>query len=279
MKPSRAFRLWGLLSGAAVLAVLVALAGGFSLAAAQGPTDAQLQEGALLYQENCLVCHGENGQGRVGATLAQDWPSIRPDLQIESTIRNGIPNTVMPAWDEEKGGPLNDAQIEALVFYILSWQTGGVQDLPARQTPTARPPIEPVPNVEGDPNKGAALFDLNCVVCHGPNGLGRQGANLAKSWSSIRPDLEIRSVIEHGVEGSTMPAWSQDHGGPLSEAEINDLTAFVVSLPKVQPGISLATSTPQGPPSPFRGWSGVLLLGVLFVAIIAAIWLLQRRTT
>ena len=47
--------------------------------------------GAQLFAENCAVCHGADGQGRVGATLAKDWPSIRPDLTVKSIIETGVP--------------------------------------------------------------------------------------------------------------------------------------------------------------------------------------------
>ncbi len=58
-------------------------------------------EGAKLYDQNCLVCHGPYGQGRVGATLAKDWPSIRPDLEIKATIERGVTGSVVPAWGQE----------------------------------------------------------------------------------------------------------------------------------------------------------------------------------
>jgi cytochrome c oxidase cbb3-type subunit III len=198
--------------------------------AQEGTDEATLAEGAQLYAENCAVCHGPEGNGRVGATLAKDWPSIRPDLRVKTTIENGIPGTVMPAWSQENGGPLNETQIDSLVAYILSWESGEPFVAAPSPTPFDRPTLVAPPQVEGDPNHGAQLFDENCVVCHGPNGEGRVGATLAKDFPSIRPDLQVRTVISRGVEGSVMPAWSQEHGGPLAESDIDDLTAFILAL-------------------------------------------------
>jgi mono/diheme cytochrome c family protein len=69
------------------------------------------------------MCHGLNGEGRIGATLAKDWPSIRPDLAIKATIERGIQGSPMPAWGQANGGPLSDEEINNLVAYILTWST------------------------------------------------------------------------------------------------------------------------------------------------------------
>ncbi|NOZ26909.1 MAG: c-type cytochrome [Chloroflexi bacterium] len=100
-----------------------------------------------------------------------------------------MPGSPMLAWSKKYGGPLTDEEIDALVLYILSWETGGIPPLTPTATFTPRPPITPIPGVEGDPNRGAVLYQENCAVCHGPNGEGRVGATLAKNWPSIRADL------------------------------------------------------------------------------------------
>ncbi len=250
-------------------------------ALAQTSDPGQVERGASLYAQNCAVCHGPNGEGRVGATLAKNWPSIRPDLTVKTIITNGVPGSVMPAWSQQNGGPLSQDDIDALVAYVLSWQTGGVSNVPTLAPSTPRPPITPVAAVEGDPNRGAALFDENCVVCHGRNGEGRIGATLAKSWSSVRPDLTIKTTIQNGVSGSLMPAWGQQNGGPLTDENINDLVAFVLSIPS---GSVVQEAPDQGPaqasPSPIpwlSGWGGVVLFFVLFVVIVAVALIAQRR--
>lgn len=239
---------------------------------------AQIDLGARLYAENCAVCHGENGEGRVGATLSQNWPSIRPDLRIRATIENGISGTPMLAWSQENGGPLTGQEIDALVTYILAWETGGPRFIAPTPTFAPRPLLTAIPQVEGDPNRGATLFDQNCAVCHGSDGEGRIGAALAKSFSSIRPDLTVRNTIANGISGSAMPAWSQTNGGPLAEQDIDDLTAFVLSLadsPVVfQPE---APSEPEFVPSWLSGWGGVILgIGLLVLIIGFAIWYQSR---
>lgn len=245
---------------------------------AQSPDQDQLERGARLYADNCAVCHGTEGEGRVGVTLAKDWPSIRPDIQVRRTIEDGIDNSPMVAWSQKNGGPLSDEDIDALVAYILSWETGGLRIIPATATPVSREVITPVPGVEGDPNQGAVLYDQNCAVCHGVDGQGRIGATLAKAWPAIRPDLRIKTTISEGIENSAMPAWSQENGGPLQEREIDDITSFVLTF-----GDTTLQTNPTPTTTPplnafLSGWGGVLVFIVLLVLIFGgAIWFQTRK--
>jgi mono/diheme cytochrome c family protein len=242
-------------------------------AAQEGDEEELLEQGAQIYAENCAVCHGEDGQGRVGATLAKNWPSIRPDLRVRQVIEKGIPGTFMPAWGLTFGGPLNDQEIDAVTFYILSWQEGGPIFIFPTATPSSSLALTPPPGVTGDPNRGALLFAGNCAVCHGPDGEGRVGANLAKDWPSIRPDLQVKSVIEVGIEGSVMPGWSQEHGGPLTDQDINDITAFILTLS----GAETIEGTQEPAVGPLTGWPVWVIFIGLFVLIIVAIAYYSRQ--
>jgi cytochrome c oxidase cbb3-type subunit 3 len=262
------------LSGLALLIALAALLTR-TYVRAQTPEQGQLEQGARLFADNCAVCHGANGEGRVGATLAKDWPSIRPDLEVRATIENGISGSPMPAWGQKNGGPLTDAEIDALVAYILSWASGGPLVIPPSPTYIPRPAITAPPNVEGDPNQGSVLYDQNCAVCHGLNGEGRIGAPLAKAWPSIRPDLEVKRTISDGVKGSPMPAWNQVNGGPLTETEINNLVAYVLTF---KPAEAEATASP-GPalPGPLASAVGVALAVILFILVVWIAIAVQSR--
>ncbi len=275
MIASKTMRLLGMSLGLIGILMFAGLVSGRAQTA--DPAD-QLILGAQLYVDNCLVCHGQNGQGRVGATLAKDWPSIRPVLTVRTIIEQGVPGSVMPAWGQEYGGPLNASEVDALLTYILSWQSGNPPDLMPLPTATSRPILSPVPDVEGDPNRGAILFGENCAMCHGANAEGRVGATLAKTWPGIRPDLSIKTTIANGVSGSAMPAWSQENGGPLTEQDLNDLVAFIMALPSaqvLQPTASLPGSTTM----PWlQGWGGVLLFIILLIMILVVAWLVQRRS-
>jgi mono/diheme cytochrome c family protein len=265
--------------GLALLTTLILIVVWQARVFAQGPTEEQLELGARLYDGNCAVCHGVDGEGRVGATLSKNWPSFRPDLRVRTVIEEGVSGSPMPAWSQENGGPLTEEEIEALTFYILSWETGAPLDLSPTPTFTPRPPIIPVPEVEGDPNRGAVLYGENCAVCHGSDGQGRVGVGLAKNWPAIRPDLRVKTVIERGVTGSQMPAWSQANGGPLADEDINDIVAFVLSWQAPAESVELAP-TPTPAASALSGPLGLLLVigGVLVLAVIGIVGAFRSKS-
>lgn len=263
MYPSK--RSAGILIALSLIAIILAIVAAVPAMAQEDLDQEKLERGAKIYRDNCAVCHGDNGQGRVGATLNQNWPSIRPDLTVRNVIANGVSGSVMPAWSEANGGPLSEAQIDDVTYFILSWSEGGppAVNLPP---PTPVPTIAPLPGVEGDPTRGAELYAQNCEMCHGPDGTGRVGASLAQNWPSIRPDLTVRNVIATGIQGSAMPAWSDQYGGPLNDEDIDDITAFVLSLGPL-PGSEATPITEQpvqvAPGIPWFVWVIALVLVVL----------------
>ena len=263
--------------GVVLLVALSLLTVGIWAVTAQSTGEDQLELGARLFAENCIVCHGVDGQGRVGADLAKDWPSVRPDLTVKTIIADGVRGSRMPAWSETRGGPLNIEQVEALTAYILSWQTGGAENIIIVPTPTPLPPVTPIPNVAGDTTRGAALFQQNCIMCHGEGGQGKIGKTLAKSWSGVRPDLLIQNTINNGIPNTAMPAWSQASGGPLNAQDVNDLTAYILALPPVS-----QVQAPTEPPARAKlswlsGWGGIFVFIFLLAAVLAFAYFIQRR--
>lgn len=102
-----------------------------------------IERGALLFANNCRICHGNRGQGGVGLPLNTDQFKDQNPLKLrenQELIRRvltcGRAGTLMPAWSIEHGGSLTSHQIEHVVRLITAPLEEGVVD--ARGNPTNR---------------------------------------------------------------------------------------------------------------------------------------------
>src|SRR3990172_4343407 len=95
------------------------------------------ERGGRLFSVNCRSCHGITGLGPLENPNLPGIPlnieTNRPDdpgellnkqNRILDTIRCGRVGTLMPAWAEDQGGPLNDFQIRQLVALITGAMPG-----------------------------------------------------------------------------------------------------------------------------------------------------------
>lgn len=76
--------------------------------------------GYTIFQENCVACHGENGEGRTGASLNHVFAGIEPGAFVIQTISRGRSGTLMPPFAQQYGGPLTDQQIQDVAAYVFT---------------------------------------------------------------------------------------------------------------------------------------------------------------
>jgi mono/diheme cytochrome c family protein len=91
---------------------------GSGLRTAARPTDGP--RGADLYRRHCQACHGDRGQGRHGTDLSPILVSVDPWAYARATIAAGVPGTTMPGWREGVGGPLSDADLDAVAAHVVA---------------------------------------------------------------------------------------------------------------------------------------------------------------
>jgi mono/diheme cytochrome c family protein len=235
-----------------------------ALASAQ---EGDITRGSQIYDANCAVCHGAEGQGRVGVNLSQDFPAIDPEAFTRAVIEQGVAGTTMPAWGQQYGGPLDEQAITDVAAFITSL-SGGRSPMAPTATPLPVTPVPTVPGATGNPTQGRVLFVQNCAMCHGTEGQGLRGSNLNKTFSSINPQQFVRATVSDGVSGTAMPAWGQAKGGPLSEAEIDDISAYIIALGAQQPS---PTATPVPPTAQQDSGLGSVLLALLALIGVAVI--------
>lgn len=224
-----------------------------------------ITRGSQVFDANCAVCHGSEGQGRVGVNLSNDFPAIDPAAFTRAVIEQGVSGTVMTPWSQAYGGPLNAQEIEDVVAFVTSL-SGGRSPMAPTATRLPVTPVPTVPGASGDPTQGKVLFFENCAMCHGEDGQGRSGASLDKGFASINPQQFVRATVAQGIDNTAMPAWSQNHGGPLTEGEIDDISAFVLTLARP------AQPAPAATPAPAAGggtnWLVIILLMIGVVVVI-----------
>lgn len=215
----------------------------------------QVSEGQVLYAEDCAICHGASGEG-LGANPPLDSDGLR-DMDYDTlykVIARGRYNTAMPAWSVTDDGPLNDAQIEALIAQIQhgDWlETRAVVvdlGLEPRAPISVTVPIEALSAIAALPGgaqlaAGVETYAAECVACHGADGQGTPLA-VALNTEAIRADRgadQLTSAITNGVAGTVMPAWS----GTLPSDQIRDLVALIQRWDEIPAG-----AIPEPPDEP-----------------------------
>jgi cytochrome c oxidase cbb3-type subunit 3 len=166
-----------------------------------------LKVGERLYANYCATCHGSDARG------ARGYPNLRDNVwiwggdptSIKTTIMQGR-QAAMPAWEGPLGG---ESGVDEVAQYLLS--------LSGRAT------------IAELADKGKAKFEIFCVACHGPTGIGNPalGApNLTDDvWLYGGSITRISQSIAKGRNGK-MPA----HADFLGEAKVHLLAAYVYGL-------------------------------------------------
>lgn len=203
-------------------------------------------QGRQLFAENCAQCHGDDAGGGFAAhpdpEVDAAWPApplnnitaryedseIVSDVQefMTETIKQGRAGTPMPAWGSAYQGPMTDQEVDALVTYLLSIQTGEAA------TPSAQA-------FAGQ--SGENIFANNCARCHGQQAQGRVGPQLVNvferyGWqpgdgATLTEAREaIRSTILTGraVPGAppNMPSFSDT----LTEDAVSSVLDYLASI-------------------------------------------------
>jgi len=102
-----------------------------SLSAA-GVKQAAPGSGQELFTRHCAVCHGATGEGASGPDLTNPaWQASISDEQLESTVRNGLHGTAMPAF----GGRLQPTDLRLLIKQLRALTKTAIQPANDLRTP------------------------------------------------------------------------------------------------------------------------------------------------
>lgn len=204
-----------------------------------------------VYEANCAVCHGAQGDGngpaaamfitrprdfRTGVFKFRSTPSgsLPTDDDLLWTITHGLRWTGMIAQPE-----LSDAERRAVVQYIKTFSPRFADEKPALPIHVPRRPERNSKLIV----EGERLFrDTDCATCHGERGRGDgpSAADMKDDWGwSIKPgDLSWRPLkrgsaleqiyltIATGMSGTPMPAFAES----LQSQQIWALVYYLESL-------------------------------------------------
>lgn len=219
-----------------------------------------IEDGASLYYQACVSCHGANGEGLVGPALnSADLLIPEPgqtrsprliekgwngDLEsfLVSTISSGRVGTVMPAWGQAAGGPYAPHQIANIAAFIQNWRLdpgkkwggatdrvdiGGVEPV---QRPVAVAIPEAPPSDVQSAELGRYLFrgPAGCGECHTFDGTtGTVGPELTGVVQERGRDYVYNSIVnptDFGHDPAVMP---QTFGFAMSEIEIQSIIDYL----------------------------------------------------
>lgn len=203
---------------------------------------ASVARGDKLFAQGCSVgyCHGAGGS----AARAQRLRGRSFDrVYLSKVIRDGLPNTAMPAW----GDRLTEPDIDALVDYIQSLANASADvPSPVVSGAPAVPQADQAAATPAEYRRGRELFfdphrADRCAVCHRLGGAGSPvGADLAQSASLKISDgpRAIRYGRARGVRSVVLKDGDKFHGilAEKNGTRYWDLT----SLPPVLRGLTSA---------------------------------------
>jgi cytochrome c oxidase cbb3-type subunit 3 len=219
--------------GACLLGVLL---GNTQRARAEAAPSARDEAGRALYARYCKLCHAADGTGYAAdnapSLVSSTFLASASDDFIARGIRTGRPNTAMAAYGKALGGPLDDAQIAAIVRYLRS-KGPRASALPAY-----------VP--KGSAKRGAAVFARECRKCHGTEDERRTAPQLHNpEFLAAASPAFLRHAIARGRPPTRMPAYE----GRLNSGQIDDVVAWLVSLrPSSTPSPATGATVPDDAP-------------------------------
>jgi putative heme-binding domain-containing protein len=168
-------------SAIAVLAMVIY--GVATLAAQQhGYTPQDIEGGGELYQTNCAVCHGPEGDTIAGVNLGSgQFRRATTDDELVRIILGGIPGTAMPP------SSFSEGQAGTIVAYLRSLATTAPRSM----------------SLPGEASRGKAIVEGKgqCLTCHSVRGAGSTAGPNLSVIGGVRRAVELeRSILDPNAE-------------------------------------------------------------------------------
>lgn len=139
-------------------------------------------------------------------------------------------------------------RLASLGLFLFACNSGSAK-------PQQSPPPAPrdATTADADPSKleGAALYQTFCAQCHGPDAKGYKADNapslVSTTFLESATDEFLQTSIAVGRPGTSMAGYSSEIGGPLDNAAIGRIVAFLRAKgPQARPlGTAASTGSAQ----------------------------------
>lgn len=172
--------------------------------------DATAERGAILFARNCRLCHGNVAEGgalgaRLPAAPALDRPDLQGFLGTDANLTDGLDLTSTTfVVDTSEGLAAGD-------IILVDKERMEIEEIDENEIHVVRG----LDHSEAQQHFANALvykLDLSTFDTLNPNST----LNL------------IENTITCGRVGTAMPAWSAEHGGPLSDEQIRQLRLLIM---------------------------------------------------
>jgi cytochrome c2 len=219
-----------------------------------------VEAGAELYAEHCRTCHGARGEGvgQLGPALNDraffedrlaevGWQGTLKEFVLSTVTHGRVTATrplyavdgavAMAPWAQALGGPLRPDELESVTTFVLNWEASALGEFQPAEivlpTPTPGSSAEAA-------SRGQGVWETaGCAACHqiGDSGgdTGPDLSRIAAVAASRVADLSAEAYLRESfllpdlfvVEGYAAGAGC---GGVLSQSQLNDLIAYLLTL-------------------------------------------------
>jgi cbb3-type cytochrome c oxidase subunit III len=147
-----------------------------------------------------------------------EYLKTRDDATLRNIISQGQPDIGMSPFGAANGGPLDDAQVDAIVTFIRSWEANPPVELPPEI-------ISATPSTPSEVSlSGSQIYVSVCSSCHGQSGEGGVGPALnTQEFQDRYDDQTMFDTINTGHKATSMIAW----GEILTSDQIKQLVQYI----------------------------------------------------
>lgn len=200
-----------------------------------------VENGAVIFQSRCTLCHGNFGMGEgILPLILKDYPdtnllSYNKETNLEklraSILHGGATegtSEFSPPWINE----LSNESIDSVARFVALYYSNN--DAALALLEKTRQQVSTKSNI----NIGAAIYRSRCVICHGPSGMAdgvmakRLRVPPANLVLSRQDDTYLKKIITDGGESVSrsfqMPPWE----GTLTASEVDSVILHIKSLRK-----------------------------------------------